>query len=87
MFDPDKGTVMLDHQNVADCKIESVRKAISIVPQNGILFNDTILNNIKYSNPDATMEQVYDVVRRCQLYDFIEVCLIIRICPTNMILM
>jgi len=44
---------------------ESYRKYISVVPQNGILFNDSILFNLKYGNPNATMEEVIEITKKC----------------------
>lgn len=53
IYDPDCGAVLIDGQNVRDVKMNSFRKHIAIVPQNGILFNDTIGFNLRYGNPDA----------------------------------
>ena len=54
MFDPQSGSVLIDGQDVKDLKFESFRQYISVVPQNGILFNDTIEFNLRYGNQDAT---------------------------------
>lgn len=54
---------------MADMKFKSFRKYISIIPQNGNLFNDTILYNLKYSNPEASMEEVIEVCKKCQMHD------------------
>jgi ABC-type multidrug transport system fused ATPase/permease subunit len=56
IYDPSEGDVLIDGQNLKDLKFESYRKYISVIPQNGILFNDTILFNLQYGNPDATIE-------------------------------
>mmetsp|Transcript_14140 Transcript_14140/g.24009 ORF Transcript_14140/g.24009 Transcript_14140/m.24009 type:complete len:222 (-) Transcript_14140:617-1282(-) len=58
IYEPESGNVEIDGQNVADLKFQSFRKYVSMVPQNGSLFNDSILFNLKYSNPDATMEEI-----------------------------
>ena len=50
IFDPQNGSILIDGQDVKDLKFESFRKYISVVPQNGILFNDTIEFNLKYGN-------------------------------------
>ena len=52
-----------------DLKFDSYRKYISIIPQNGILFNDTILFNLQYGNQDATLEEIQEVARKCQIHD------------------
>jgi ABC-type multidrug transport system fused ATPase/permease subunit len=46
IYDPTEGEVYLDGQNVKDLKFESYRPFISVIPQNGILFNDTVLFNL-----------------------------------------
>lgn len=52
-----------------DLKFESFRKYISIVPQNGVLFNESILFNLKYSNPDATQEEIEEICKKCLIHD------------------
>lgn len=54
---------MIDGQDISDLKFESFRKYISVVPQNGILFNDTIEFNLRYGNPDATDEEIIKVAK------------------------
>ena len=51
IYDPVEGTVSIDDQDVKDLTFESFRKHIVVVPQNGILFNDTIEANLRYGNP------------------------------------
>ena len=60
---------MIDGQDVKDLKFESFRKYISVVPQNGILFNDTIEFNLKYGNQDATRDEIEEVARQCSIHD------------------
>ena len=55
IYDPSSGSVHIDGQDLKDLKFESFRKYISVVPQNGILFNDTIEFNLRYGNPDASI--------------------------------
>lgn len=50
---------------------ESFRKHIVVVPQNGILFNDTIEQNLRYGNPEATQDDLERVARQCSLHDSI----------------
>lgn len=60
---------MIDGQDISDLKFESFRKYISVVPQNGILFNDTIEFNLRYGNPDATDEEIIKVAKQCNIHD------------------
>lgn len=58
LYDPSEGQVLIDGQDLKDLSFDSFRKYISVVPQNGILFNDTVLFNLSYGNPDATFEEI-----------------------------
>ena len=58
IYDPSEGTIRIDGQDLRELKFSSFRKYISIIPQNGILFNDTILFNLQYGNPDACFIQM-----------------------------
>jgi ABC-type multidrug transport system fused ATPase/permease subunit len=52
-----------------DFTAESFRKKISIIPQNGNLFNDTIMFNLKYGNPDLSEEEVIEMCKKCQIHE------------------
>lgn len=52
-----------------DLNFKSFRQYVSVIPQNGILFNDTILFNLSYGNPDATLEEVQDMCKKCLIHD------------------
>lgn len=65
--------MLIDGQNLKDVKMNSFKKYITIIPQNGGLFNDTILNNLLYGRPDATFEEIVEMTKRCQLHDQIMV--------------
>lgn len=58
IYDPTEGKVLIDGQDVKDLTLESFRKHICVIPQNGILFNDSLLFNLKYGNADASLEEV-----------------------------
>ena len=60
---------MFDGQDLSDLKFDSFRKYISIIPQNGVLFNETILFNLQYSNADATMEEIVEMCKKCQIHE------------------
>ena len=71
-YDVDQGSVLVDGQDVRSLTQETLRKALGLVPQDVVLFNDTIRSNIAYANPDATDEALRDAARRAQLLEFIE---------------
>jgi len=70
-YDPQSGAVSVDGQDLRDVTQESVRQAIGVVPQDTVLFNDSIYYNIAYGRPDAPPEQVMEAARRAQLKEFI----------------
>lgn len=71
-YDVTGGAVEIDGQDVRDVTQESVRHAIGMVPQDTVLFNDTIAYNIRYGRPDASDDEVRDAARMAQIHDFIE---------------
>ena len=70
-YDIASGSVTVDGQDIRDVTQTSLRRAIGIVPQDTVLFNDTIRYNIAYGRPGATAEEVEDAARRAQIHDFI----------------
>ncbi len=70
-YDPDFGQVLIDGEDIKEFKQESVRSEMSIVPQEAILFDDNIYNNIAFSKPNATREEVWKAISFAQLEDFI----------------
>jgi ATP-binding cassette subfamily B protein len=70
-YDISAGRVTIDGQDIRDVTQKSLRAAIGVVPQDTVLFNDTIFYNIKYGRPDATDEEVYEAARLAQIDDFI----------------
>ncbi|MEE2929711.1 MAG: ABC transporter ATP-binding protein/permease [Pseudomonadota bacterium] len=71
-YDVLDGRVLIDGQDVRDFTQESLRQALGLVPQDVVLFNETIKSNIGYAKPDASMDELRDAARRAQLLDFIE---------------
>jgi ATP-binding cassette subfamily B protein len=65
------GRVLIDGQNISDVTQSSLRAAIGMVPQDTVLFNDTILYNIRYGRPEASDVQVREAARLAQIHDFI----------------
>ena len=71
-YDVQSGKILIDDQNVMDVTQASLRKAIGIVPQDTVLFNDTIGYNIAYGNPHASIEEVHEAARAAQIDGFIK---------------
>ena len=71
-YDVQSGKILIDGQNIQDVTQASLRKAIGIVPQDTVLFNDTIGYNIAYGNPSASIEEVQEAARAAQIDDFIK---------------
>ena len=70
-YDPNSGNVLIDGQDISRVSQHSLRKAIGIVPQDTVLFNQSILENIRYGNPDASDEDVLQAIRLAHLEEFI----------------
>ena len=71
-YDVEGGAVKVDGIDVRDLKQASLRGALGLVPQDVVLFNDTIRANFSYARPDATLDELRDAARRAQLLPFIE---------------
>ena len=71
-YDVQSGKILIDGQNIQAVTQASLRKAIGIVPQDTVLFNDTIGYNIAYGNPSATIEEVQEAARAAQIDGFIK---------------
>jgi ATP-binding cassette, subfamily B, heavy metal transporter len=70
-YDVTSGRILIDGQDLRDVTQESLRAAIGVVPQDTVLFNDTIFYNIKYGRADATDEEVYAAAKLAQIDDFV----------------
>ena len=71
-YDPNSGTVRINQHNIAQQTQQSLRRTIGIVPQDTVLFNQSILENIRYGNISATDEDVYRAIARAHLKQFID---------------
>ena len=71
-YQPVSGDILIDNQSIFDTKILSLREQISLVSQETTLFDDTIKNNIKYANEDATDEEIEKVAILSNSDDFIQ---------------
>jgi ATP-binding cassette, subfamily B, bacterial MsbA len=70
-YDPDHGSILVDGIDIRRANLRSLRKQIALVSQDPILFDDTIINNIRYGNRAATKEQVEDAAKKAFAHDFI----------------
>jgi len=70
-YDVNKGRILVDGQDIAMATQKSLRAAIGMVPQDTVLFNDTIRYNIRYGRPDATDAEVEDAAKLAQIHKFI----------------
>ena len=71
-YQPKNGDITIDGQSIYETTLESLRKNISLVSQETTLFDDTIKNNIKYANENASDEEIYEAAKLSNSYDFIE---------------
>ncbi len=71
-YDPANGRIIVDGQDVREVTQESLRKALGLVPQEVVLFNDTLRFNLSYANPDADDAEIMVAANRAQLGDFIK---------------
>jgi len=71
-YDPIEGSIYLNDQDLRHVNVRSVRQALGIVPQDTVLFNETIAYNIAYSQPDASRDQIVQAARGARVHEFIE---------------
>ena len=70
-YDVTQGAIRIDGQDIRDVTQSSLHATIGVVPQDTVLFNDTIRYNIAYGNQDATEEQIHAAAQAAQIHDFI----------------
>jgi len=71
IYAPTSGNIRLDDQDISKFNLSSLRSQISIVDQNTTLFDDTVLNNIKYARPEASNEEVLEAAKQSMCKEFI----------------
>ncbi|MCX8504197.1 MAG: ABC transporter ATP-binding protein/permease [Beijerinckiaceae bacterium] len=71
-YEPQSGRILIDGQNITEVKQVSLRAAIGMVPQDTVLFNDTILYNIRYGRWDASHEEIEEAAKFAQIDRFIK---------------
>ncbi|QIB64194.1 ABCB family ABC transporter ATP-binding protein/permease [Kineobactrum salinum] len=70
-YEPTAGRILIDGQDIAGVTQQSLRRAIGIVPQDTVLFNDTLMENIRYGKPGASEQEIAEAIHMAQLDDFI----------------
>ena len=68
-YDVESGRILIDGQDIRQVKQESLRRNIGVVPQDTVLFNDTIFYNIHYGNVNASENEVYKSAKAAQIHD------------------
>jgi len=71
-YDVTGGRILINNQDIRDITQKSLRASIGIVPQDTVLFNDSIYYNIAYGRPDASCEEVFEAARSAHIHNFIE---------------
>ena len=71
-YDADSGEILIDGQNIRQTTMASVRRYIGVVPQDAVLFNESIEDNIRYGRLDASPAEVVAAARACALHDSIK---------------
>jgi len=72
LYDVDAGGILIDGNDIKDVKKDSLRNEMSVVPQEAILFDDTVFNNVRFSNPSASREEVLAAMKFAQLDKIVE---------------
>ncbi|WP_315981832.1 ATP-binding cassette domain-containing protein [Aliamphritea spongicola] len=70
-YDVEKGALLIDGQDVRDVTQDSLHRSIGVVPQDTVLFNDTIYYNIAYGRPDASQEEIIAAAKAARIHDFV----------------
>ena len=71
-YDVTQGAVRIDGQDVRECTQQSLHENIAVVPQDTVLFNESIYFNIQYAKPDASKEEIEQAARLANIHDFIQ---------------
>lgn len=72
LLDIQKGSILIDNQNIQEVSVSSLRKQIGTIPQEPDLFHRTIMENIRFANPDATDQDVIEAAKKAKCHDFIK---------------
>ncbi|MEK7183030.1 MAG: ABC transporter ATP-binding protein [Patescibacteria group bacterium] len=70
-LDPSAGRMLLDGTDIRELRVGDVRKAVGVVQQETVLFNDTVANNVRFARPGATRAEIIAACKKAQAHDFI----------------
>ena len=68
-YEPTSGRILIGNQDIRDVELDSLRQAISIVPQDSVLFHDTIRHNLHYGDLSATQEEVIRAAKMAEIHE------------------
>jgi ABC-type transport system involved in Fe-S cluster assembly fused permease/ATPase subunit len=68
-YDPQQGSISIDGQDIREVDLDSMRRVLGVIPQDVVLFNDTIWYNLAYGRPDASVEEVELAARQARIHD------------------
>lgn len=71
-LDPTEGLILLDGKNLKDVRLDELRRSVGFVHQESVLFNASILENIKFAKPNATKGEIVEACKKAQAHEFIE---------------
>jgi len=71
-YNPKSGSIYVNNQNIKEISQQSLRKIIGVVPQDTVLFNETIYYNISYGNPEASEQDIYKAAKNADIHEFIK---------------
>ena len=71
-YEPNSGDIFINEQNIKDIPLQQLRRSISYVPQQSLLFSGTIVDNLRWGQNDATIEQIIDATEKAQIHHSIE---------------
>ena len=72
VYDVNDGSICIDGQDIKKVTLKSLRRAIGVVPQDTVLFNESIFENVRYGNPSSSDEDVYKAIKLAHLDEFIK---------------
>ena len=72
LYDVTDGSIRIDGKDIRNYSIKSLRENIGVVTQDSHMFHDSIINNLRYANPDATLLEIEQACRAAQIWDFIQ---------------
>ncbi len=70
-YDPQRGQIFIDDHDIREVDQHSLRQQIGVVPQDTVLFNESLLHNIRYGRPDAPQEAIFKAARQAHMHEFI----------------